>query len=593
MKKRFTIGKKLFLGFGIISFLLFAFGVLVVLRNGINLEQSKKITHVFLPSSDYIEEYQNMLYKSKDLIKNIIFFKNASVGTEKTKINHIININYPKIKTELRKLSYKWDENDRVLLNKINAEISDSLFTDYKRILVTIEKEIAKSTDETTLKEKDITQCTENDLAEIYEKETLLEDSIHYTLSEVISKFQPEGEISKIYNSIQKKVSQLNNNLNKVTNKSNLKMIYEFEFAQKIVIGIILFFILIAITTSYITTKSITKPLKKLQIVLNKMGKGELPELKIEDASDEIGDMTFTLSEVTNKLRKIIIDIKNSSEKLSTLSQSLSKRSIQISHGATEQAASVEEVSASIEQMISNIEQNMENANIAETIVNTAVDKIKDNNKNVSETVTALEEILKKVTIISDIAFQTNILSLNASIEAARAGKKGKGFAIVATEVGHLAEKSQNSSEEIEEISETSIQIAKITGTMSAALIPEIQETENLIKQVSLAGRELSNGVNQINSSVEQLNNVTQQNALFSEEMSQGASELALHAEQLLKGVDFFKIEDKLIDKEITENIEKDDIEAIKNTIDKKSKTDKGFNIDLGKVTTDDDFEVF
>ena len=327
---------------------------------------------------------------------------NSTTDTEKTKINQIINISFPKVEKKLNILSKNLNRNDRILLNNLNKEISDTLFLDYKRVLYTLnkisEKSVIKSDEEIN-----ITQCINDELTQISETKYISGvDSTMYSMSEILTKFQPKGEISLTYNSIQKKIALLNNNLDEVTTEKNLSMIDEFEFAQKFVIGIILFFILIAVVTSYITTKSIKKPLTKLQTTLNKMSKGELPEIKINNSRDEIGDMAITLSNVTNLLRKIILNIKRSSEKLSVLSQILSKRSIQISQGATEQAASVEEVSASIEQMISNIEQNMENANTAENIVNEAVNKIKINNENVSKSTTALEDILSKVTIFWD-----------------------------------------------------------------------------------------------------------------------------------------------------------------------------------------------
>ena len=248
------------------------------------------------------------------------------------------------------------------------------------------------------------------------------------------------------------------------------------------------------------------------------------------------------MQKMAKKLKEVVADVKTSSDNVASGSQQMSAGAEQLSQGTTEQAASAEEASSSVEQMNATIRQNADNASQTEKIARKSAGDALESGKAVNEAVNAMKVIAEKITIIEEIARQTNLLALNAAIEAARAGEHGKGFAVVAAEVRKLAERSQVAASEIGQLSGTSVDVAEKTKTMLAKLVPDIQKTSELVREITAASKEQASGADQINAAIQQLNQVVQQNAGASEELASTAQELASQAEQLTQSVSFFKM---------------------------------------------------
>ena len=154
-----------------------------------------------------------------------------------------------------------------------------------------------------------------------------------------------------------------------------------------------------------------------------------------------------------------------------------------------------------------------------------------------------MKEVAEKINIIEEIARKTDLLALNAAVEAARAGEHGKGFAVVASEVRKLAERSQTAAAEISRLTSGGVKTADGAGQMLAKLVPDIQKTAELVREIAAASAEQSTGTEQVNKAIQQLDQVIQQNASASEEMASTSEELASQAQILQSAIGFFKMD--------------------------------------------------
>jgi len=283
---------------------------------------------------------------------------------------------------------------------------------------------------------------------------------------------------------------------------------------------------------------------KKLIVAVNfaqKISDGDLSSRMEKSSNDEIGQLAKSMNQMAVKLKKMIKKIDVSSVNMTNASAQITQYSSELSQDASGQAASAEEVMASIEQMSSNIHSNSENAMQTEKISNQTLIGVKNGSKSANQTLQAINEIAEKISIINDIAFQTNILSLNAAVEAARAGQYGKGFGVVAAEVNKLAERSKEAATSINELSSRGVNISKMAEKELSTLVPEVEKTATLISEITNASTEQSHGVDQIQNAVQTLTDIAQKNAAFSVELDDKAKTLSKEADYLKTVIHFFK----------------------------------------------------
>jgi len=303
-------------------------------------------------------------------------------------------------------------------------------------------------------------------------------------------------------------------------------------FIGLIILTIILYFVLNKITNKLLSVVEFSQ----------KISNGDLRTQINISGRDEISELANSMNSMSVKLRSIVGSIMSSSENINKTSSNITNYSGELSDGSSEQASSSEEIMASLEEMNANIHNNSENAKATEKISIDALEGIKKGSQSTNNTLNSINDIATKISIIGEISRQTNILALNAAIEAARAGQFGKGFTVVANEVKKLAERAQNAANEIDAISEDTVNISKTAEEELSRLIPDVEKTANLVKEITTASAEQSSGANQIQNSIQLLNNISQKNALLSEELNSKAQYLKNAADELRKNVNYFKI---------------------------------------------------
>lgn len=328
----------------------------------------------------------------------------------------------------------------------------------------------------------------------------------------------------------------------------------EFEeqinnMAKTIVVVALVVSIIAAVVALYFAS-AIANLISYVAVTLEDVSQGDLIlanqdkalRLKIDKRKDELGRIGKSLDTMVAALVKTLTIVKDAALQVQSGSDQISSSSQSVSTGASEQAASTEEMSATMEEIASNIRHTAENAQKTGEIAHKNNIEGKAGGEAVNEAVTAVKDIAAKIGIIDDISSQTNLLALNAAIEAARAGEAGKGFAVVASEIRKLAERSQTASSEIIDISTKTLSTTEVAGEKINVLLPGIEETNQLIDEISTACREQDTGAQQISQAIVQLDSVVQQNASASEQMAAMSEELSANAKNLVQAVSFFKL---------------------------------------------------
>lgn len=286
----------------------------------------------------------------------------------------------------------------------------------------------------------------------------------------------------------------------------------------------------------------ILRPLDEAVRACQVVASGDLHLQGVVNWRNETGGLTHAINTMAGNVASIVADVRNAATVLSSSANGVTTAAQSISETTAEQAVRVEETSAAVEQMSASINQNTKNARVTDDMASQAARQAVQGGNAVTQTVTAMKQIAGKIGIIDDIAYQTNLLALNAAIEAARAGEHGKGFAVVADEVRKLAERSQVAAQEISILASCSVDKAESAGHMLGEIVPSIGNTSGLVQEIASASEEQSAGVGQINAAMKQLNQNTQQNASSSEDLVDTAKEMSRQAAQLQNMMAFFKV---------------------------------------------------
>ncbi|MEZ5070813.1 MAG: HAMP domain-containing methyl-accepting chemotaxis protein [Bacteroidales bacterium] len=292
--------------------------------------------------------------------------------------------------------------------------------------------------------------------------------------------------------------------------------------------------------------RRMSRPVKELSsYITDHFAKGDL-NASLNDTlvtrKDELGEIGRSVNQLKMQLSDLMGKIMDVSDIVLYASREQLNRATAISQESSEQASSVEEIASTMEEITSNILSNSQNSVQSERISVQARDKMNAVKVHADEVLEANLAIYEKIKIITDIAQQTNILALNAAVEAARAGQYGRGFAVVADEVRKLAGDSKIAADSISELTEKGLNRSREAKKQIDELLPEIENSNELIREIAMASTEQQSGVNQINEAMKQLNAITQQNSAASEELSANSETLSGQALTLRHELEYFKV---------------------------------------------------
>ena len=337
------------------------------------------------------------------------------------------------------------------------------------------------------------------------------------------------------------------------TYKSNFTSGLGDQIRTFIITAVVLLFL--ALMTASFMGHKIGEPISQMLKACRQMASGNINfafNTKIK-GNNEIVELFTAFEQMSKNIRKIVYDVKQSAQNVNSAGKELSKSASLMAAGANQQASASEQVYTAMEEMTASIKKNSVNAKETEDITNKVVQSVQIANKSVSTTVEAMKNITDKISIINEIVGRTDLLAVNAAIEAARVGELGKGFAVVASEIRKLAEKSQAAAQEIDTLTANGVRQAENSGKLLQMLVPEINKTSMLVHEITASSVEQNSNAAQVNHALQQLNDITQQNASTAEQLSTSADESQAQAELLDSTMDFFKLADNTSLSEIAE----------------------------------------
>lgn len=311
--------------------------------------------------------------------------------------------------------------------------------------------------------------------------------------------------------------------------------------------------------------QSMQESFDKLKMVINKitvgfeaLAQGDFTTSSSMDFPGEMKKIQISASTLMDTLNQSLTEIRSIATLINEEAMQIANGSQVLADGSSTQASSIEELSVSLQDISQQVESNSEYAKKANELTSISEQVTQDTLINMEEMLKAMKDIsataddIKHITkTIADIAFQTNILAINAAVEAAHAGEAGKGFAVVASEVRNLAQKSGAAVKDTTALIETSMEavgrgerIANKTFENFEVLVEKVLQVVETVNEIANSSAEQATSLHQISLGVEQISSVVQTNSATSQESAASSASLSQQAQHLHELVEQFKLKE-------------------------------------------------
>ncbi|CAG9178843.1 methyl-accepting chemotaxis protein [Cupriavidus pinatubonensis] len=328
------------------------------------------------------------------------------------------------------------------------------------------------------------------------------------------------------------------------------------DAARYTVLGLGLAALVAAVAGALWLAAAIERPLADAVYIAETVAAGDLSQDFDTDQGGAFGRLLGGMGKMEDILTDLVSRIKSSTDSIADSSRQIADGNTDLSQRTEEQAATLQETASSMGSLTDMVKRNAERAHAANDIAANASEIAERGGVVVNDVVQTMQaisassnKVVEIIQVIEGIAFQTNILALNAAVEAARAGEQGRGFAVVAGEVRTLAQRSATAAKEIRvligdsarQVEGGAVLVDKAGQTMEE-LQQAVRSVTGILGEISVASRDQSSSIEQVNQAVAQMDAVTQQNAALVEQAAAASASLADQAHQLQGVVGEFKL---------------------------------------------------